>query len=85
MINLKQYTINPQHIVSIKWPDEEADGLPAEPMPSGATEVTNPNTVAASKVATLTLSVIQNGVPLTLLFDENSEDYKALKQAFGRQ
>lgn len=82
MINLLQYTINPLHVVSIKWPEEET---PVEPMPSGATEVSSPNKIPASKVATLTLSVTQNGLPLTLIFEENSEDYKTLKQAFGRQ
>lgn len=82
MINLKEYTINPQHVVAIKWP---SDNVPTETMPEGTMELANPNTIPAVKVVTVTLAVVQNGTPLSLIFDENSDDYATLKEVFGRK
>lgn len=83
MIHLKEISINPAHIVDINWGDDEVE---KEPMPTGVTELPNPNAgVNFPKVAVVRFCVQHNDVPLALTIDRQSDDFKTLEKALGRK
>lgn len=83
LIHLEKISINPQHIAIIDWGDDETH---KETMPGGATVLSNPNAgVDAPKVAVIRFAVQHGDVPLSLVIDRASDDFKRIKEAFGRR
>lgn len=81
-IHLKEISINPDMIVDVNW---GKDGIAKETMPSGTTELANPNAgVESPKVAVVRYAVRLNDTPLSLVVDRASDDFKTLKQALGK-
>ena len=81
-IHLDTTSINSIAIATIDWGTDEK---PAEEMPSGTTEVANPNAgVSSPQVAVVRLLVQLNDTPLSIVIDRNSDDFKKLKAALGK-
>lgn len=81
-IHLQEISINSNQIVDVNWGKDE---VAKEAMPSGVTELANPNAgVESPKVAVVRYAVQYNDSPLSLVIDRQSEDFKKLKQALGK-